>query len=100
MNKLITGVALFLLVSFSSCGGLDMCSCAEEALRVMDEIKEEEGNEAKIKEILSKNEVNKAECKQIVNDFSESIKGKYDSMEEAVKSEFGDCDALKKMSQQ
>ena len=98
MNKLKTGLSLFLLIALSSCGGMDMCSCAEEGMKVMDEMKEANGDNEKIKEIVERNSANREICKGIAEEFEKTMKDKYESKADAIKGELGDCEAYKKMT--
>jgi hypothetical protein len=89
MKKIILSFAALSLV-LASCGGSDVCNCADTMLEMSKEMKEVKGDFTKIEAIQKKYEADFKKCEKLGEGKSEDEKKK---MEEELKA----CDSYKEM---
>jgi hypothetical protein len=89
MKKIILSFAALSLV-LASCGGSDVCNCADTMLEMSKEMKEVKGDFTKIEAIQKKYEEDFKKCEKLGEGKSEDEKKK---MEEELKA----CDSYKEM---
>ncbi len=89
MKKIILSFAAISLV-LASCGGSDVCNCADTMLEMSKEMKEVKGDFTKIEAIQKKYEADFKKCEKLGEGKSEDEKKK---MEEELKA----CDSYKEM---
>jgi hypothetical protein len=91
MKKIILSFAALSLV-LASCGGSDVCNCADTMLEMSKEMKEVKGDFTKIEAIQKKYEADFKKCEKLGEGKSEDEKKK---MEEELKA----CDSYKEMEE-
>lgn len=89
MKKIILSFAALSLV-LASCGGSDICNCADTMLEMSKEMKEVKGDFTKIEAIQKKYEADFKKCEKLGEGKSEDEKKK---METELKA----CDSYKEM---
>jgi hypothetical protein len=89
MKKIILSFAALSMV-LASCGGSDVCNCADTMLDMSKEMKEVKGDFTKIEAIQKKYEADFKKCEKLGEGKSEDEKKK---MEEELKA----CDSYKEM---
>ena len=89
MKKIILSFAALSLV-LASCGGSDVCNCADTMLEMSKEMKDVKGDFTKIEAIQKKYEADFKKCEKLGEGKSEDEKKK---MEEELKA----CDSYKEM---
>jgi hypothetical protein len=89
MKKIILSFAALSLV-LASCGGSDICNCADTWLEMSKEMKEVKGDFTKIEAIQKKYEADFKKCEKLGEGKSEAEKTK---MQEELKN----CDSYKEM---
>ena len=89
MKKIILSFAALSLV-LASCGGSDVCNCADTMLEMSKEMKAVKGDFTKIESIQKKYEADFKKCEKLGEGKSEDEKKK---MEEQLKA----CDSYKEM---
>ncbi|MBU3661017.1 MAG: hypothetical protein FGM14_14170 [Flavobacteriales bacterium] len=89
MKKIILSFAALSLV-LASCGGSDVCNCADTMLEMSKEMKEVKGDFTKIEAIQKKYEADFKKCEKLGEGKSEDEKKK---METELKA----CDSYKEM---
>lgn len=89
MKKIILSFAALSFV-LASCGGSDICNCADTMLEMTKEMKDVKGDFTKIEAIQKKYETDFKSCEKLEDGKSEAEKKK---MEEDLKN----CDSYKEM---
>lgn len=89
MKKIILSFAALSLV-LASCGGSDVCNCADTMLEMSKEMKEVKGDFTKIEAIQKKYEADFKKCEKLGEGKSEEEKKK-------MQEEFKACDSYKEM---
>ncbi len=92
MKKIILSVAVISTFILSSCGGSEVCGCAETALSMMKEAKEANGDMEKLTAIQEKYKSDIEACEKL-------DEGKTDEEKKAMEAEMEKCDAYIEMKE-
>jgi len=90
MKKIILSFAV-LSVMLASCGGSDICNCADTMLEMSKEAKAAKGDMTKIKEIQDKYKDDFKKCEEL-------DKGKSEDEKKKMKEELEKCDSYKELT--
>ncbi|MCB9189848.1 MAG: hypothetical protein H6599_11285 [Flavobacteriales bacterium] len=98
MKKVLLSLGVVAAMAMTSCGGHDMCSCAETRLEAMKEMEAAGDDEAKLKEIEEKYKADEEACKKLGDEMKEEMKDlsdedKMKKMEEMM----DECPAFKEL---
>jgi len=89
-------IATFSVALLASCGGSDMCDCADLSLDAYNEMKEAKGDEAKIKELQESYKSDMEACEKLMDEKQKEA-GDDEAKQKALKEEMEACDGFKEL---
>lgn len=92
-NVFIAACSVALL---ASCGGSEMCDCAQTSLDAYNDMKDAKGDEAKIKELQESYKADLEACGKLMEE-KEKEAGDDEAKQKALKEEMESCDAAKEL---
>ncbi len=91
-------VAAFSVALLASCGGSEMCDCADTMLEMAKEAKEAGGDQAKMEKIQESYKADMEACEKLMEE-KEKEAGDDEAKQKALKEEMEACDAYKEMEE-
>jgi hypothetical protein len=91
-------IATFSVALLASCGGSEMCDCAETQLEIYKAVKDAKGDEGKMKEIEETYKDDMEACAKVAEEYAKELEGMSEEEQEAKeKEEMENCDAMQEM---